>query len=226
MKKIIYLSLILLLLGGCNKKLDNKKEIINNEPIKEIVEEIKEPVYVDNNPIKIAFYKKQNDKYIRLDKYSSTYGEFKEIGIFLIILSNEEEVVGSSIKSLYKSISENIPNFSNYKTGFNLKFTLNDGTIINENFFKPQVYNSYAFGEYLYVWIYDDVNTTGWHSHIEENEFNDSTIMSSVKLMWAPGANLINSNIEFTVFTYDEDEFDEYGHYIGNSKYTTIIERN
>ena len=225
MKKIVYLILIILLFSGCNQKKEIKKEIMDNN-IEEKIEEVKEPVYIDDNPIKIAFYKRENGIYKRLDNYSSTYKEFKEIGIFSIILSNDETVNGSSIKSLYKEISNSIPNFSNYKTGFNLKFTLNDGTVVNENFFKPQEYNSYNFGRYLYAWIYDDVNTTGWHSHIEEKDYNDNTIMSSVKLMWAPDANLISSDIEFTVFTYDEDDFDEFGNYRGISKYTTIIEKN
>ena len=226
MKKIFYLSLIILLFCGCSKKIETKKEIINsNIEEKEEIEEIKESVYIDDNPIKIAFYKKENGVYKRLDNYSSHVEEFKEIGIFSIILSNEEEVNGSSIKSLYKDISNNIPNFSNYKIGFNIKFTSNDGKIINENIFKPLEYANYGFSHYLYAWIYDDINTTGWHSHIEENEFNDNTIMSSIKLMWGRTSNEIASPVELTVFTYDADDFDQDGNYRGISKFTTIIER-
>lgn len=225
MKKIMLIFLIIILLVGCSKKNEVTKSLeTKNDEMEPIISEPKED-YIDTNPIKIAFYKGSNGLYKRLDKYDSSFKEYKEIGIFSIILSNDEEVNGSSIKSLYKEISGSIPNFNDYKTGFNLKFTLEDGTIVDENFYKPLGYGSYPFSNYLYVWIYDDVNTTGWHSHIEENDYNENTIMSSVKLMWAPYANLINSPIEFTVFTYKDSDFDENNHYRGISKWTTIINK-
>jgi len=221
MKKIV-LFLILLLVCGCQKEVDVNESSISSEEKSEI--EV-EPIYIDDNPIKIAFYKKENGIYKRLEKYSSQPSKLKEIGVFSIILSNEENMNGS-VKSLYNEISSTIPNFNNYKIGFNIKFSLNDGRVINTNVFKPVEYGNYGFSPYLYAWIYDDVNTTGWHSHIEENEFNEKTVMSSIKLMWGNNFDEINSNIELTVFTYDEDDFDEFGNYKGISKYTMIIERN
>ena len=223
MKKII-LFLVLLLICGCHKEEKHIFELPNTNE-KEEVEEIEEPVYIDDNPIKIAFYKKENGIYKILNKYSSHVEKLKEIGIFSIILSDMEEVSGDSIKSLFKEMSSNISNFSNYKIGFNVKFTLIDGRVINTNVFKPVEYTNYGFSPYLYAWIYDDVNANGWHSHIEEKDFNENTIMSSIKLMWGNESNLINSDVELTVFTYDSDDFDKDGNYIGISKFTTIIER-
>lgn len=223
MKKIVYLILILLLIVGCSNKIKNKELKENNDVIEE--EKIIIPEYVDNNPIKIAFYQKRNGIYKRLDKYSSHAEVFKEIGVFSIVLSNDENIYGNSIKNLYKEMSGNIENFNNYKIGFNIKFNLKDGTVINENILKPIDYDKYGFCHYLYAWIYDDVNTSGWHSHIEENEFNDNTVMSSIKLMWGRTSDDISGPIELTVFTYDFDDFDEEGNYRGISKWTTIIEK-
>jgi len=232
MKKIVYLSLILLLLVGCNKKVskdieiknqDNQEEILENNVINE---DSKKDNYIDDNPVKISFYKKNNGVYKRLDKFESKVESMKEIGIFSIILSDEEEVYGNSIKNLLKEKMESNPEFSNYKIGFNIKFTLKDGTVISENILKPLNYGSYGFSPYLYAWLYDDINTSGWHSHIEENEFRSDTIMSSIKLMWGPSSSEINGNIELSVFTYDEDDFDDSGNYRGVSKFTTIIERS
>ena len=149
----------------------------------------------------------------------------QEIGTFSIILSNEEKVEGSSIKSLYKEISSKEEFINNYKIGFNIKFTLDSGTIINENVLKPLYYENYGFCPYLYAWIYDDVNANGWHSHIEEDEYNENTIMTSIKLMWGHSAQEISGDIELTVFTYDDDDFDESGICRGISKFTTIIEK-
>ena len=47
--------------------------------------------------------------------------------------------------------------------------------------------------------------------------------MSSIKLMSAKKSGEINSPIELTVFTYDEDDFSESGNYIGVSKYKISI---
>ena len=223
MKKLVFL-IILLLLVGC----ENPQEEIVEQEEKQIEEvDEKEEVYLDDNPIKIALYRGNNGEYKRVDTFKSKLKEITDIGVFSIILSNDEEIHdGVSIKNLYKTISSSIENFNHYKTGFNIKFTLKDGTIINENIYKPLSYDNYTFSPYLYVWIYDDVNTTGWHSHIEEEDFNENTIMSSIKLMWANEASQIDSNIELTVFTYDEDDFDENNNYRGISKFTTIIERS
>ena len=73
--------------------------------------------------------------------------------------------------------------------------------------------------------VYDDINTTGWHSHIEENDYNDNTVMSSIKLMATEeGSNKIE-NVLVTVFTYDNDDFDLNGNYRGISKSTLTIKR-
>jgi len=224
MKKI-FLFLIILFFCGCQNKVvkDYKKPITIPEERDE--EHIEEPIYIDDNPIKIAFYRNNNGTYKRVDKFSSHGDKLKEIGVFSIILSNEESMNGS-IKKLYNDISSTIPNFSNYKIGFNIKFTLIDDRVVDVNVFKPVDYVSYGFGPYLYAWIYDDINANGWHSHIEEKDFNDSTIMSSIKLMWGNNFDEIKSDIELTVFTYDSDDFDESGNYRGISKFTTIIERS
>jgi len=230
MKKIFYLVLCLLILTGCSNKLkddvidDNDSKAAEEVDIPEEIEE--EEKYIDTNPIKISLYKEENGVYKKQYVYESKVVSLQEIGIFSIILSNEDEVALSSIKSLYNSKKNEYSNFDNYKIGFNVKFTLNDGTLVNENILRPLLYANYGFCHYLYAWIYDDVNTSGRHSHIEEDEFNDETVMSSIKLMWGKTADQIASDVELSVFTYDEDDFDENGNYRGVSKFTTIIERS
>lgn len=223
MKKIVWMILIIIALTGCNKKEEVKE--IKKDDKEEIVEiEEKKEEYIDTNPIKIAFYT-GNGSYKKLNSFSSKVEAFKEIGIFSILLSDEDEVSGSNRKSLYKELSSKYENFNNYKIGYSVKFETTDGEV-HENILKPQVYNSYSFGEYLYVWLYDDINTTGWHSHIEPEEYNDNTVLSSIKLMWGNNSEKITSNIELSVFTYDADDFDELGHYRGNSISSVIIEKN
>ena len=80
---------------------------------------------------------------------------------------------------------------------------------------------------YLYIYLYDDVNQAPntYYSHLEMKDFNDSTIISSIKLFLAQEGIKITSPITMTVFTYNGDEdFDENNRYRGNSSYTIIID--
>ena len=85
MKKIIWLFVIMIIITGCKK--EEKQEIIKKESTEEEIIEEKE-IYVDNNPIKIAFYS-GNGPYKKLTNYSSSYGEYKEIGV----LEDENAIV-------------------------------------------------------------------------------------------------------------------------------------
>ena len=236
MRNKIYILLILLViitLVGCSKvkEINNNDNTIINQEEKDKQEEKKEEEkeekieeeYIDNNNIKIALYNGNNGVYKRLDRYESKVKEMEVINTFSIILSNEEEVSGYSIKKIYNKMIENIPDINNYKVGYNVKFKITDGREINVNVLKPLEYFEYEFSPYLYAWIYDDIHANGWHSHIEKNEYTDDTIMSSFKLMWGKSSNEIASDIELSVFTYDADDFDNNGNYRGNSKFTTII---
>ena len=100
MKKI-FLLLLLILVAGCGVK--------EQEPQKEkeeIVEEEKEkePIYQDENPLKIGLYQNSGNLYKKVDEFISPLEDYKDIGTFSIILSNDEEVTGSSIKELYNNV--------------------------------------------------------------------------------------------------------------------------
>ena len=225
MKKIIILFIFLLLLTGCNKlvKEDNQKEINNDQNNNQINSDLEENIYQDTNPIKIALYEGTNGSYSRVDTFYSKMEALKDIGLFSIILSQDKKVTGNNIKGLYKDYSSQYENFSNYKIGYHIAFSLKDGTMLSETILKPLTFSKFSFSDYLYVWLYDDINNSGFYSHIEEDEYNENTVMSSIKLMSTKKSEEISSPIELTVFTYDEDDFSESGNYIGVSKYKISI---
>ncbi len=220
MKKI-FLLLLLILVAGCGVK--------EQEPQKEkeeIVEEEKEkePIYQDENPLKIGLYQNSGNLYKKVDEFISPLEDYKDIGTFSIILSNDEEVTGSSIKELYNNVKSTYDDFSKYKIGYNISFKVQDGTTYNETILKPLDLFDYPFQKYLYIWLYDDINTTGWHSHIEKNEYTDTTVMSSIKLMSTENSRDVVDGFKITVFTYDTmDDFDEEGNYRGLSSHTLTI---
>ncbi len=227
MKKTIILILLISLITGCSlfkeKPVENKEE---NKPQVEEKEEIKEVPYKDDNPVIISLYTGTTSNYTRREVFNSKLEEYKDIGLFFVILDNKENITESSIKGLYNKYSANYPDFSKYKIGYNISFTLKDGTEFNENILKPLEFSQFSFSKYLYVWLYDDINNSGWYSHLESDDYKENTVMSSIKLMATSSTAEISGDIKLTVFTYDTlDDFAEDGHYRGNSSFTTLIKR-
>lgn len=107
-----------------------------------------------------------------------------------------------------------------YKIGYNIGYTLKDGTSNNSTFLEPDIFR---YSKYFYIYFYDDVNApNGFYSHLEN--VNDNTLMTSVKLYAVDEIDEVES-ITLTAFTYDEDDFDKENNYRGNSKYTINIKR-
>ena len=61
---------------------------------------------------------------------------------------------------------------------------------------------------------------------IDKDEYNESTLITSIKLTGSTKTDKITSDITLTAFTYDSDDFDENNEYRGISKYTTTIKRS
>lgn len=230
MKKIIYVCLMFLILTGCSFEKLKQEDVLEPQTSEkeEVVEEeeVEEEKYVDSNPLKIALYQKGNGFYQKQTIFKSKLGSFKDIGLFSIILDDKDKVEGSSVKSLYNTYQQNYDNLAKYKIGYQISFTLDDGTNFKETVLKPLGVYKYSFSDYLYIWLYDDINNSGSYSHLEPEDFKDNTVMSSIKLMSTSLSKKINSQISVMVFTYDtEDDFDLDGYYRGNSKYEMFIER-
>ena len=87
--------------------------------------------------------------------------------------------------------------------------------------------NQHKIYPYLYAYLYDDIHSSGYYSHVAMEDVKDDTIYSSIKLYLHNNSEEITSPITLTVFTYkDDNEFLD-GHYRGNSKYTiTIYNKN
>ena len=75
------------------------------------------------------------------------------------------------------------------------------------------------------TYLYDDYNNfgKGFYSHIEKEQFNENTLMTSIKIQSSYSVDQINSKISLTVFTYDSEDDFENNEYRGNSSYTMDI---
>lgn len=218
MKKILIILSIFLLLG-CSKEVDNK-QIEKPKETKKV--EVKE-TYQDLNNTPIGIYSLNNNSLTRLNTITKHLNVEEDIGIFQIFLSNENTI------NLNTNFGEAYNNewikYNNIKLGFNIKYTLNNEQTTSYNILNPS--NTFDHWEYLMNYLYDDYANRGksFYSHIEEKDYNESTLFTAIKLQASYQCSEIKS-IELTAFTYDsEDDFLD-NEYRGNSKATLTINTN
>lgn len=223
MTKIKYLNLVLLLLlVGCSLDKDTNLNVSNNKE-KDIEEHYKEE-YIDNNPIKLGLFLSNNNYYNKevLDSnYYTTFTSLVDIDSFEVFLTSDKTINGTKFKDTWQSYYNMYEDISNYKIGYNIGYVLKDGTTESSNFLKPDIFR---YSDYFYIYFYDDVNAPDGviYNHLEETA--DNTLMTSVKLFATNKIDEVDY-ITLTVFTYDEDDFDQEGNYRGNSKYSINIKR-
>ncbi|MBR3210996.1 MAG: hypothetical protein IKF71_03550 [Bacilli bacterium] len=223
MKRIIILLIIpLLLIWGCekketNQKIEEKKQTIETEEIK--------PDYEDKNQTPIGIYQLNGNTLNKLSTIHKTPVVEEDLGIFQIYPSQEENIsLDSSFADSYFNHWQEYKKDTNLKVGFNLKFHLNKGEDVSYNIFSPN--DCMNRWEHLMNYLYDDYANKGkgFYSHIENNEYNENTLFTAIKIQSSYQVDEIDSKILLTVFTYDtEDDFDESGEYRGNSSYTMTI---
>ena len=216
-KKIIILFLIIILICGCvsTKKVEKKKK-------KKVEAEYVEH-YKDLNNTPISFYSSYDSGLVKLTKINKNLVSMEDIGIFQIYPSNEEivSVNGGFGYSFYNEWMKYNTN-NNLKIGFNIKFSTEDEDF-SYNILNPS--NCFEKWEYLLNYLYDDYANRGksFYSHIEENEYNENTLFTSIKVQSSGECYKIKDKILLTVFTYDtEDDFLD-GEYRGNSSSTLTI---
>ncbi len=225
MKKIVIVLFMIFLLVGCN--VDDVKE----ENTSNVVEEQKEVVddeYVDNNPIKVGIYMYTNSytNRKRLNEYTTSWELNVDLCSLEVFYTNESEILGSNFKTLWNEYKDNYENIGGYRIGYYINFETRNEGVIDKYILSPSdtgdIYN------YLQIYLYDDIHQEdgAWYSHITEDEYNSDSILTSIKLTGSTDTDDIISDISLTVFTYDGDDFDEEGKYIGASKDTIIIKRN
>lgn len=215
-KKIIIVFIILILCSGCIKKEEKKKE--KKKVDVELVEK-----YEDLNNTPISFYSSNDSGLVKLTKINKRLVSMEDIGIFQIYPSNEDTIsisngFGNSFYNEWMKYNTN----NNLKIGFNIKFSTLDEDF-SYNIFNPS--NCFEKWEYLLNYLYDDYANRGksFYSHIEENEYNENTLFTSIKVQSAGDCNKIKDKILLTVFTYDTDDDFLDNEYRGNSSSTLTI---
>ena len=204
-------------------KDNNTKPLSNNK--KEIVEERKEDKYTDNNKIILGLYKNYRNGTPRklITEFERTWSYHNDISSFEVYYTNDYELKNDTQINLFNLYKNDYENVDNYKIGYIIDFSIND-MHINKTILSPK--DTTDFFDYLEVYLYDDYHRTGgWYSHTTEEEYNENTLLTSIKLTAGKSVDAIISDIKLSAFTYDSDDFYDDGSYRGKSIYTITIKK-
>lgn len=220
-KRIILSIVLILFLTSCanieKKEVTKKKEVVQEKEEKDYVDP-----YLDDNPITVGLY--QNQKGIKnlITNFNSPLTQYKDIASFEVYYTNENTMSGNQ-KTLWNNYYQTYQNIDTYKIGYHINFEATS-TKIDKTILSPTDVES--FFDYIQIYLYDDINqNSSWYSHITNEEITEKTKLTSIKLTASTKIDEITSPITLTVFTYDNDDFDEFNHYRGNSKYQITINR-
>ena len=209
-----------LVLCGCSNKQNTNKSTKNNKNENSKTEKVDN--YKDENNTTVGIYLEKGRKLELLKDYSTDIVSEKDIGVYQIYFSNDDVInLDTSFSEAYYNLYKDL----GIKVGFNIKYSLSNGDEINHTITNP---SNTIMNDYILTYLYDDYKNrnSNFYSHIEESEYDDSSMFTSIKL-YANSVDNLSSDIELTVFTYDtDDDFDSEGNYRGNSKYTINISKN
>ena len=225
MKKLFITILILVLCTtGCSFRIDKSKEVEKSTKTIEEPKEVKEE-YQDDNKMPISIYQDGNYELNRIDNYKTKFTLGTDIAVFQIFPSTEKTVKYKTrfADTFYEEWNK-IDTNKTYKMAYHLSYTLKDGTNISHYIYSPK--DTMKYKKYIKIYLYDDYShrNDSWYSHITDDEYNDNTYMTSIKLTPGTDISKVNSSVELMAFTYNgEDDF-ENNEYRGISKDILVIE--
>ena len=232
MKKIFIIIILAILILICisfitSNQFTQEENNINSVPDENTQITETANTYVDDNPIKLGIYLLDSSKGKRLlvNELSNTWTYHKDIYELNVIYTKEKEIDGTATRECFPKYLAEYEDVSEYRTGFHINFKTEDKEF-DKTILSPKDVDE--FYDFLEVYLYDGYHRKKgeWYSHTTEEEFNENTIFTTIKLTAGKNIDKIISDITLTAFSYDEDDFDEYNNYIGNSKYTITVKKS
>ena len=235
---VLIISIVLTLVIQINKKKnENKIETENSETkIEEIVEEPvkEEPKYIDENTVPISLYIEQGNNLVKITEYSCDWSPENVLNLFYAVPSTEETISSYNFDTMWKEKIAEYPNGDKCRIGYEVSFDFKETNDEGEEVINKYTYTLrcpddtyYTFPKVM-TYLYDDVNLVPGKAyyHITQDVMYDYTIASSIKLVGDVDSYKIEGPITLKAFCFDtEDDFDEEGHYRGNSSYTITINK-
>ena len=165
-----------------NNNIDNQIKIYNTDETNE--EDIKKTQYIDDNPIKIGLYVREgNFKKLVKNEYYCGWAPEEILGIFYAVYTNEETISGSNFNIVWKDYLNKYENIDKYRVGYNIKFTMDNGEVIDQTILNPD--HAYLMYPEIQFYLYDDINLIPGkrYYHITSEEMNENTICSIIGII-------------------------------------------
>lgn len=229
MKRYILLVIVCLLMVGCDNEDKNNTKDFKNDKINVDVKIDDTYEYVDDNPIGLGMYIYTNSWTDRrlTDEYSTDWTLNVDLCSLEVYFTNDLSIPGTNQKQIWNTYYSNYSDIDNYRIGYEIKFTTNEGEISKTILSPNDVSDIY---DYMQIYLYDDINqNNGWYDHVDSDEYDKNTMLTSIKLTGSTKTHEIISDITLTAFTYDisnNDDFDYNNNYRGISKFSTVIKRS
>ena len=159
-------------------------------------------------PVQVGIYEMTsytagvNEEYTLLEGYTDTLAYGVDICVLSGLPCSTGVVSGATFRDVYEKALASNPDASGLKLGYTVEYNA-DGGAVSNIIRTPSDIDEGNF-KYVEIYIYDDVNRSvgEWYSHLLPEEYNENTVVSSVKL--TPGADFAKvSDIKLTAFLYD-----------------------
>ena len=188
------------------------------EPTPEVTPEPTPEVYI---PINLYAPDGDNVRH-KLTEYVSNWKRGKDIDCFEALVSDSDQLKGKNFLAIAKETWGTLPDPYAMRIGYTLRYNLTDGSEIYMQILSPK---DITHTEYVECYLYDDVHSKGFYTHLSESGMKDNTLMTSIKITCGDKIEQVQE-MQLGVFLYDsQNQFDANGSYIGSWKSEIDIRR-
>lgn len=238
--RAITICLIVCLLAGCGKKGNKDIEATftpaateSPTPTEEATPTpTPEPTFTPTPTPRPAFgvttmslYKNIKDEKLRRrydETYSAAWVKGRDITSFECIASDAAELKNKDyFQDLWREEWEKFENHDQCKIAYRVQFKTSDGKNIDKMLMKAG--DELEYRDYIENYLYDDIHQVRgkWYSHLNPEDMNEETILSSLKFTAGRNIEKVYSPITVSAYIYYSDlDFDEEGNYVGAVSYT------
>lgn len=158
----------------------------------------------------------------KLTEYVSNWKRGKDIDCFEALVSDSDKLTGKNFLTIAKETWGTLPDPYAMRIGYTLRYTLADGSEISMQILSPK---DITHTEYVECYLYDDVHSKGFYTHLSESGMKDDTLITSIKITCGEKIEQVQE-MWLGTFLYDSpDKFDANGKYIGSWKSEIHIRR-
>ncbi len=158
----------------------------------------------------------------KLTEYVSNWKKGKDIDCFEALVSDSDKLTGNNFLAIAKETWGTLPDPYAMRIGYTLRYTLTDGSEVSMQILSPK---DIAHTEYVECYLYDDVHSKGFYTHLSESGMKSDTLITSIKITCGDKIEQVQE-MWLGTFLYDsQDKFDANGKYIGSWKSESHIRR-